>query len=210
MFVLHCQQTWLSMMLKRVSKSYLSFMMFLLLLVIGLSACTSSEPRNDSQSVKIEDWVYGKTGQHEAVLMLLNRFKVLGGLSSKKLKAAYKSAERMFSKQPTTVTRLQLAWLLAMKDTRFQNIPRATKLLMNIKQKKGVQKKQSDALNDLVYLVRRIVAERKYEEDKRRLMVKELDEERKISIKLATKIKDLTQIEESMIQRKPLPEIELR
>ena len=180
------------------------------LLAVSLSACALFEPRdNESQLTRIEHWIYGETGQRDEALMLLNWFKVAGSLSGKELKAAHRLAERKFSKQPTTVTRLQLAWLLAMKNTGFQDIPRAAKLL-SIKRKSSSQGQQTEVLDDLVYLVRHMVMEQKIQQDKNRQVVNALNKEQEASKKLAAKIKDLTQIEESMIQRKPLPETELR
>ena len=190
--------------------SMLRLAILLPLLAVSLSACALFEPRdNESQLTRIEHWIYGETGQRDEALMLLNWFKVAGSLSGKELKAAHRLAERKFSKQPTTVTRLQLAWLLAMKNTGFQDIPRAAKLL-SIKRKSSSQGQQAEALDDLVYLVRHMVMEQKIQQDKNRQVVNALNKEQEASKKLAAKIKDLTQIEESMIQRKPLPETELR
>ena len=207
MFALHCLQTQLSMMPKTASP-HLTILW--LLLVVSLSACSSFELRNnESQPVSIEHWVNGETGQRDEVLMLLNWFKVLDSLSPNQLKAAHRSAERIFSKLPTPVTRLQLAWLLTLKNTGFQDLPRAAKLL-SIKQKSDAQGQQPEVLNDLVYHIQHMVVEQKLQQDKHRQVVDALNKERKTSKILATKIKDLTQIEESMIQRKPLPETELR
>ena len=207
MFALHCLLARLSTMPKLVNKSYL---MILLLLVVNLSACTHFEQRgNESQSTKTGHWLYGEAEQHKEAMKLLNRFKTLDSLPANQLKAAHKSAERTFRKQPTTSARLQLAWLLAMKNTSFQDIPRAAKLLI-IKRKSKNQEKPSKALNDLAYFIRRMVEEQKFQQDRYRRVVKALDKEQKTSRKLATKIEDLTQIEESMIQRKPLPKTELK
>jgi len=184
--------------------------MFLLLLVVSLSACAPFKPHdNESQLASIEHWVYGTTRQREEALMLLNRFKVLDSLSSNQLKAAHKSAERVYSKQPTSIARLQLAWLLAMKNSGFQDIPRAVKLL-SIKRKSNSQEQSPDVLNDLAYLMRRMVVEQQLQQDKYQRLSEALNAEREISRNLAIKIKDLTQIEESMIQRQPLLETELR
>jgi len=182
----------------------------LLLAVLSLSGCAHFEHHgNGSESTATEHWFHGEAEQNKEAMKLLNRFKVLDSLSKKQLKAAHRSAERTFSKQPTVTAQLQLAWLLAMKETGFQDIPRAIKLL-NIKRKKSTQEELPEALKDLVYLMQRIVKEQKHQQDRYRRVVNALNKEQQTSRELATKIKDLTQIEESMIQRKPHPETELK
>jgi len=185
-------------------------LMMLLLLIVNLSACTLFEQRsNNLQSTKTERQLYGEAVQYKEAMLLLKRLKALDNLPANQLEAARKSAERMFKKKPTLAARLQLAWLLAMKNTSFQNIPRASKLL-GVKPKSKSQKQPPEILNNLLYLVRRMVVEQKLQQDKYRQVVEALNTERETSGNLATKIKDLTQIEESMIQRKPLPEAELK
>jgi len=194
-------------MLKPVNKPRL---MLLLLLVASLSGCAHLEQHGSkSQSTETGQWFQGEAEQHKEAMELLSWFKALDGLSKKQLKAAYKSAERTIRKQPTVTAQLKLAWLLAMKNTSFQNIPRALNLLKS-KRINRTQEKLPQALNDLVYLMRRMVKEQEHQQDRYRRVVAALNNEQQTSRKLATKIKDLTQIEESMIQRKPLPETELK
>lgn len=208
MCALRCLPSRLSTMPKIINKPHL--VILLPLLAASLSSCALIEPRDsDSKTTRIEHWLYGASEQREEAVALLNRFKVLDSLPANKLKAAHKSAERLFSKQPTLAARLQLAWLLAMKNTGFQDIPRAAKLL-NTKRKSNKQEQQPEVLDDLVYLIRRMVEEQRLQRDNYRRVVTALNAEREISRELATKIKDLTLIEESMIQRKSHPETELR
>ena len=216
MFALHCLWMRLSPMPKTTSVRHLAILFPLL--AASLSACTLFEPRDDESwsPARVEHTAYGETEQHEEVLMLLNRFKILDSLSSEQLQAAHTAAERTFSEEPTPVARLQLAWLLTMKNTGFQDVRRAAKLL-DISQESDSQETQPVVLNDLVHVIRSMVVDQKLQRDKHKQMVKALGKERSTNSKLAAKIEklekkieDLTQIEESMIQRKPLPETELR
>lgn len=180
------------------------------MLLATISGCAIFEKHaTDSRVTKIEQWIGGDDSEQEDALSLLDWFKTVDNMPPKMLEATHKSVEREFSKKPTKVTRLKLAWLLTMNNTGFQDVARAAALL-NSKHKNHDRGRQSDAINNLEHLIQNSVLKQKHQHDKYRQVVELLNKEQETSKQLEAKIKDLTQIEKSMIQRKSLPEAEIR
>ncbi len=184
------------------------------LVLASLSGCSIVEQRDDELPLVAR--VYGDREQCEETMILLNQFRILDNLSEAELQSVHRTLETSYAEAPIPATRLQLAWLLSIRDSGFQDIPRAIELL-DMSQETESEGLASIAFNDLAYVVRRTLMEQKLQQDEHRRIRKALDNERNTNSKLAKtieklekKIEDLTQIEESMIQRKPLPETELK